>query len=166
MDYIIRESKRDDAYDIMNVVTLAWNETYKGIVPDEFLKELKKNEDERVQRHYNEFGNTNYKELVLEIDNNIVGFVRYGKAEDKDFNNCGEIVALYILKKYHGFGFGKELVEKAKLNLKNMGFNNMIIACLKGNPSNSFYEHIGGKYVKDGIFERLNLKENIYYFDI
>ena len=47
-----------------------------------------------------------------------------------------------------------------------MGFNNMIIACLKGNSTNSFYEHIGGKYVKDGIFERLNLKENIYYFDI
>ncbi len=166
MIYLIRESKRDDAYDIMHVVTLAWNETYKGIVPDEFLKELKKNEDERAKSHYDEFDNVNFKELVLEIDNNIVGFFRYGKAEDKVFNNSGEIIALYILKKYQGYGYGKELVEKAKLKLKEMGFNSMIIACLKGNPSNSFYEHIGGKYVKDGIFERLNLKENIYYFDI
>lgn len=166
MTYLIRESKRDDAYGIMHVVTLAWNETYKDIVPDDFLKKLKKNEAERAKRHYNAFGNTDYKELVLEIDNKIVGFVRYGKAEDKDFNNCGEIIALYILKKYQGYGYGKELVEKAKLELKKRGFNNMIIACLKENPTNSFYEHIGGKYVKDGIFERLNLNENIYYFDI
>ena len=161
MNYVIRESKRDDVYSITHVVTLVWNETYKGIVQDEFLNELKHNENERAKRHYNEYNNMNYKELVLEIDNNIVGFVRYGKAEDEDFDNCGEIIALYILKKYHGYGYGKELVKEAKSRLKNMGFNSMIIACLKGNPSNSFYEHIGGKYVKDGIFQRLNLKENI-----
>ena len=37
MNYLIRESVKDDSYGIMHVVTLAWNETYKGIVPDEFL---------------------------------------------------------------------------------------------------------------------------------
>ena len=60
----------------------------------------------------------------------------------------------------------KKLVEKAKFNLKNMEFNSMIIACLKDNWANFFYKHIGGKYVRNGIFERLSLKENIYYFDI
>jgi hypothetical protein len=25
---------------------------------------------------------------------------------------------------------------------------------------------MGGKYIKDGIFERLQLKENIYYYDL
>ncbi len=112
MKYIIRESRKDDSYDIMHVVTIAWNETYKGIVPNDFLNELKKNEKERVEKHYNDFDNANYKELVLEIDNHIVGFVRYGKAEDRDFENCGEIVALYILKKYQGYGYGKKLMVK------------------------------------------------------
>ena len=41
----------------------------------------------------------------------------------------------------------------------------MIIACIKGNPSNEFYKHIGGVYVKDGLYERLQLPENIYYYD-
>ena len=166
MQYLIRESKKSDSYDIMHVVTLAWNETYKGIVPDAFLNELKQNEMERAQNHYNEFDKDINKELVLEVDNKIVGFVRYGKSEDKNFTNCGEIIALYILKKYHGYGYGKELVKEAKSRLKNMGFNSMIIACLKGNPSNEFYKHIGGKYVKDRLFVRLNLQENVYFFDI
>ena len=31
----------------------------------------------------------------------------------------------------------------------------MIIACLKGNPSNDFYTHIGGKYIKDGKIKNI-----------
>lgn len=49
--------------------------------------------------------------------------------------------------------------------LKNHGNDKMIIACLKGNPSNKFYKHIGGKYIKDSIYKRLNLSENIYYYE-
>lgn len=40
----------------------------------------------------------------------------------------------------------------------------MIIACFKGNPSNEFYKHISAKYIKDGVYKRLNLTENIYYY--
>jgi hypothetical protein len=46
-----------------------------------------------------------------------------------------------------------------------MGFNKMVIGCLDGNPSNDFYKHIGGKYIKQRIFERLQLPENVYYYD-
>ena len=46
-----------------------------------------------------------------------------------------------------------------------MGFKKIIIACLKGNPANNFYIHMGGKYIKDGLFARLNLKVNIYLFE-
>ena len=46
-----------------------------------------------------------------------------------------------------------------------MGCNKMVIGCLKGNPSNEFYKHIGGKLVKERIFEKLQLPENVYYFD-
>ena len=47
-----------------------------------------------------------------------------------------------------------------------MKFDKMIIVCLKGNPSNEFYKHIGGKYIKDGEYKRIHLEENINYFDI
>ena len=166
MEYVIRKRKKEDCKEIAHVVTISWNETYKEIVPDWFLKELYNNEDERTDKSLNEFDEKNNNYLVLEIDKRVVGFVWYGKSSDQDFDNCGEIIALYILKEYQGYGLGRALVEHAREELKKLGFNKFIIACLKGNPSNEFYKHIGGKYIKDGEFKRLSLKENIYYYEI
>ena len=40
-----------------------------------------------------------------------------------------------------------------------------VIIYTEGNPSNEFYKHIGGKFIKKRVFEKLNLPENVYYFD-
>lgn len=166
MEYKIRKRKKEDCYGIAHVVTVAWNETYKGIVPDYFLEELKINEEGRAKRSSDNFDIKNNNQLVLEINNEVVGFVNFGISEDKEFEHCGEIIALYIIKKYKGNGLGRKLVEEAIKEIKKLGCDKMIIACLKGNPSNEFYEHIGGKYIKDGEFVRLHIPENIFYYDI
>lgn len=41
----------------------------------------------------------------------------------------------------------------------------MLIGCLQGNPSNEFYKHIGGKFIKTRVFQKLNLIENVYFFE-
>ena len=166
MDYLIRRRERKDCKSIANIVTISWNETYQDIVPKWFLDELKNNEEERAKKSYDEFDKNNNNQLVLEVDNKVVGFVNYGISEDEEYQNCGEIFALYVIAKYKGNGFGRKLVEEVKKEFKQQGINKMIIACLKGNPSNEFYKHIGGLYVKDRIYKRLNLLENIYYYDI
>lgn len=165
MKYLIRRREKNDCAAVASVVTIAWNETYRGIVPDWFLEELKNNESERAKKTFDEFDINNNNQLVLEVDNRVVGFVNYGKSDDESYNNCGEIFALYIIGKYKGNGFGRKLVEEAKKELKLLGFDKMIIACLKGNPSNEFYKHIGGVYVKEGLYKRLNLSENIYFYE-
>lgn len=163
MDYIIRKIRKDDAYDVIHVVTISWNETYKGIVPDDFLELLKHNEQERVEKFHANFSEDTY---VLEVDNKVVGFAKYGTADSEEFPNTGELKALYIINKYQKYGYGRMLVDKVKETLKSMGYNKMIITCLKGNPSNEFYKHVGGVYIKDGIYKKLNLAENIYLFNI
>ena len=62
-------------------------------------------------------------------------------------------------------GHGKELYNAGVKELKSMGFDKMIIGCLKGNSSNEFYKHIGGKYIKERMFEKLQLPENVYLFE-
>ena len=166
MEYLIRNSTKNDVYGITHVVTVSWNETYKGIVPDEQLEQILQNEDERARKLLEIYDKKDFKELVLEIDNEIVGFIRYAKANDPDYTNCGEIQAFYIINKYHGFGYGRKLFELAKQDLINMGFDKMIISCLKGNPTSEFYKHMGGKYINDRLFEPLNLKEDIFYYDL
>ena len=55
MNYIIRKEERKDCADVAHVVTVAWNETYKGIVPDDFLEGLYLNEEQRAINSYNKF---------------------------------------------------------------------------------------------------------------
>lgn len=36
MNCIIRKKERNDCYGVANVVVKAWNETYRGLIPDVF----------------------------------------------------------------------------------------------------------------------------------
>ena len=164
MDYIIRKSTETDMHDLATLVATVWNETYKGIVPDDYLDNMFKNVDNMATRYReNNKVTKDIYEYLLFIDNELSGFMRFGKSETEP--NMGEIYALYVLAKYHKKGFGKILVNLAIKELKKMGFDKMIIACLVGNPTNEFYKHIGGKYYKEGLFKKLNIKENIYLFE-
>ena len=49
--------------------------------------------------------------------------------------------------------------------LKSMGFTKMIVGCLADNPTNDFYKHMGGKLIKQRVFEKLQLPENVYLFE-
>ncbi len=165
MDYIIRKREKDDCASIAHIVTVAWNETYKGIVPNEFLNNLYNTEETRAKNTYNKFDENNNHQYVLVVDDKVVGFINVGSSEETDYENCGEIHAVYIIDGYKGHGYGRKLVEAGIQELKDMGYDKMVIGCLVGNPTNSFYEHIGGKYVKQRIFELLQLPENVYYYE-
>ena len=108
MEYKIRKRELSDCKDIARVVTISWNETYKGIVPDWFLEELKSNEDERTKNSIEKFDKNNNNQLVLEVDGKVVGFANFGKSDDEEYENCGEIFALYIIGKYKGKGYGRK----------------------------------------------------------
>ena len=162
----IRKEKREDVFDIAHIVTVEWNSTYRGIVSDSELQRLRETEEERAKKAYDEFDEKNNKCFVAVIDNKVVGFASYGVTDDPDFENTAELRALYVLDDYHGLGIGRKLVNATIEEFKKQGFNKMIICCLKGNPFNEFYKHIGGKYFKDGVYKRLNLPDNIYHFEI
>lgn len=165
MNFLIRKKERKDCFDVAHVVTVAWNETYRGIVPDEFLDNLYLNEEKRGKSSFEKFNEKENHEYVLEVDSKIVGFINVGLSDEKEYKNCGEIHAVYIMNGYKGYGFGKKLIETGIKELKSMNYDKMVIGCLVGNPSNEFYKHIGGNYIKTRIFKKLQLPENVYYFE-
>lgn len=165
MKHIIRKMTKEDCKDITHVITIAWNETYRGIVPDDILDNMYLNEKERTQKACDRFNENDNHQFVLEVDSKIVGYMNVGLVDDKNYPNCGEIHAIYIINGYKGYGYGKEMIEVGIKELKVMNCDKMIIGCLVGNPTNEFYKHIGGKLIKQRIFEKLKLPENVYYFE-
>lgn len=77
MDYVIRKMLREDARAVSHVITVAWNETYKGIINDEYLDNLKKNEEETAKALANNFNANGNNYYVLEVNREIAGFIKY-----------------------------------------------------------------------------------------
>jgi len=161
----IRKIERKDCQEFAHLVTTVWNETYQGIVDTNFLNSLKENEQSRADSFKEKFNPRDNHLFVLEIDSKIVGFINVGKAINIELNNCGEVFALYILSKYQKKGYSNKLLKAGSKELKQMGFDKMIIGCLENNKANDFYRHIGGKYIKKRLFKKLNLNENVYLFE-
>ena len=127
MDCKIRKKERRDCADVAHVVTVAWNETYRGIVSDEFLDNLYNNEEERAKNSYNKFDEKENHQYVLEVYDEVVGFINVGSTDETDYDNCGEIHAVYIINGYKGKKKKKKLIEAGINELKEMNFMNILV---------------------------------------
>ena len=162
----IEKARECDSLQIALVNVYTWKTQYTGLIPDELIDTRIRNvefSEGKIKERIKEDGNY----IVVKKDNTVVGFVRYGKCDMKDYENYGEIKALYLLEGFQGNGLGRELFEIARENLKNMGYTKMRINCLKGNPTLDFYIHMGGKHI--GEFENnisgFSVMEDIIIYD-
>ncbi|XMB85440.1 GNAT family N-acetyltransferase [Mycoplasmatota bacterium WC44] len=101
--------------------------------------------------------------FVVEVDHKVVGFSNICESRDQDTSNCGEIQAIYILKKYHRRCFGRKLVFKAVDKLRRDGFELVSLWVLsKNKETKKFYELCG--FTSDGNVKEHKLGE-IEYLD-
>ena len=169
MKVVIRPKKMSDCRRCEEIVTLVWNQTYKGIVSDEFLKYLEYNEKRRAEDAIKDFRNNKDMVVVIEVEGLVVGFIKFGEAQEENSKGLGEIKNLYILKDYQKKGFGKKLLYNAARLCRTCGMQYMIVGCLKENENaNGFYQHTGGKLIGSRYYTQTNqnLPENIYAYNL
>ena len=170
MDYIIEKLSIDNVEYYARVSALAWKQSYKGIVNDDFLELI--NTEEEIHKaisNLKEVLNDSSRRFLLKYNDEYVGILRVRKTKYDKYSECGELGALYLLDAVKGKGFGKILFNKAISELKEMNYDKMIIGCLSENPSNEFYKHMGGKFVDTNPLTLPNgqeLMENLYYYEI
>lgn len=163
----IRKKELKDCEVWVDVNIKGWIDNLKGIVSDRVLKIISENRESRIQKDIYNFKIDDWN-YVLEEDDNVVGIMKIKQSERKGYENCGEIQVLYLYTNKKGKGYGKTLVNKAFQVLKNKGYQKVLIGCLVGNPSNEFYKHIGGKFIKQeplDIFDE-HYMENVYEYEI
>lgn len=116
----------------------AWQETYRGFVPDEFLAF-------HTYEKSKKFACVNENKLTAVVNGQVGGFAAFLQ-ECREFcsvGNAGEITALYVLKKYQKIGIGKALLESC---LNKIEKREAVLFVLKENENAiGFYRHMGFK---------------------
>ncbi len=139
----IRFANISDAEQIAICHVASWQKIYRGHIPDTVLDALSIKEREKKWHHLLD---KNVKVLVIERDNNIIGFASLCPSRDKDTDAkiCGEISAMYLHPETWHQGLGKKLCTAAILELEKMGFSEVIVWVLKENDqARKFYEAMG-----------------------
>ena len=146
MKWNIEKSKINDCKAIAEFVTKTWNETYKGIVNDDFLNGLKETEKIRYTNAVEKFDEKSNLQYVIKDDDKIVAFLKLLENKDEEKNEYLELQALYVLKEYQNNKLGKQLMDKAFEEAKKMG----------------------GEFIKKREFKLPNqtLYENVYMYKL
>ncbi len=129
----------ENAADAGRIIFTSWNETYRGMMPEETLDG---HTLEKCIARAEKFPET-YR--IAYVGKEAAGTVSF-LCETRDFcshRQGGEIVALYVLKKFQRQGIGKALLNEA---LSRIGQAGATLFVLKGNENAvGFYEKQGFK---------------------
>lgn len=107
---------------------------------------------------YKFFQEKNDRSFCMVIDDGkgkLIGFAKgepYIHGGHAEFS--GELNKIYLLKKYHRIGLGRQLLCKVANEFIQRGINSMLLFGDAKNPSNGFYEKMGAEklFAKNGDF--------------
>ena len=144
---MIRPATVDDVVDIARVHVSSWRSTYRGLMPDAVLDGLSVERRADFWRGVVERAKNQFV-FVVEEEGRIVGFVNGGLEQEADPHYTAELYALYLLKEHQGRGYGRALFRATAETFVERGHTTMLLWVLSTNPSKSFYERLGGTYLK------------------
>lgn len=112
-----------------------WQETYPGLVSQEYLSKLTLEKCEEKAFLWRD------NILVAKEGERVIGFVGFGNHGPEE-PDMGEVFALYVLPEYHGTGVGRQLMDAALEKLAS--YPHICLWLVKGNArALRFYEKCG-----------------------
>ena len=126
-----------------------WYETYTELVDKTYLDNSLTLE-KCVEIAHRWSSNT----LIAKEKNQVIGYISYGGYRDDSLLDCGEIIAIYVLKKYQRQKVGYALMNAAFEMIYN--YKRIALWVLENNnKAISFYEKYG--FVLDGMEKKVIL---------
>ena|SRR6266568_756809 len=153
---IIRKAHPEDAAGIVRVHIAAWQTTYHGIVPADYLEMLPMQAEERQERWERTLRDKAIFNFVAEDEEHgkIAGFINGGPRMHDDPAYPGELYSVYILAEYQKLGLGKQLVQTLAGAMYKAGYSSLWLWALDENINAiSFYKKLGARKYKSNIFE-------------
>ncbi len=158
---MVRSARHSDIPSLARVHVQSWLETYSGLMPLEVINSFSLGA--REAQWQRTLSSSSMVVFVVESDGAVVGFCSLGWRETE-----AELFTIYVLKSFQGLKLGQALWNAAIDAAKAKQLPSLVLWVLEGNPSCSFYVHLGGK-LEGRKVEMVNhsaLTEISYRFDL
>lgn len=157
--YEIRYAAMEDARALGEIHAASWQAAYRGIVPDEVLKNMTAAKREEYFREA--LSCRSEEDALLLVDSKPAGFLCLGKCRDADAEHGqGEIWGIYLHPAYWRQGMGTRLLHWGLCELKNRGYHRATLWVLAKNISaRRFYEKMG--FLPDGTEKQIVIGKSL-----
>lgn len=143
MQSLIRPAVLADAPSIAHVHVQSWHETYRGLIPDAVIDG--KSTEKRKAQWARGLVDGSRTTLVAERGDEVVGLISAIPDDECD----ALLQTLYVLRKAHRVGIGRQLLQRLAAALVARGMQSMRLYVLKENPAVQFYERMGAVLVRE-----------------
>jgi ribosomal protein S18 acetylase RimI-like enzyme len=163
---IIRDAKEEDVHEMALVRQRVWNTTYRGIYDNEVIDNFDYPKAEASFKTKISKSQMMFKVAVL--NDNIIGYVCFGKTDQKYKDYDWVINYIHILKEYQGRGLGRTFFHIINDYAMRNNIDKYYVECNKSNfNAHKFYEKMGG--IRDHVDDdKGNKKEEqvIYVYKV
>lgn len=150
----IRTATLTDVTEIARVQVETWGVTYKGLVPDALIEQVRVTDRaamwEKILTNYEESGRG--AAAVAEVDGAVVGFGSWNPQREEELEAegfTGEVTSLYVLPQYQRSGVGRALMEWLGHGMESGGHSAASLWVLTENKGGcAFYEALGGEAIR------------------
>ena len=155
MDITIRPMTVEDTRRVGEVHVRAWQSTYRGAMPDEFLDGLRPEDRAEMWRQGVDEAWPGQRDVIV-ADGRVAGFAAYGPAHGGGDDPLGELYAINLDPDYWRQGLGRRLIRHVTSELVRLGFPRAVLWVEATNDrARRFYEvegwHFDGTEQTDTI---------------
>ncbi|WP_106498125.1 GNAT family N-acetyltransferase [Lentibacillus sp. Marseille-P4043] len=157
--YSIRRAVFADAEAIANIHVRSWKNTYTDLVDEKDLSNITYENRKTLWETVLRMQKKEQCTFVISNDVDVIGFVSGGPERTKRFQYDSEIYTIYLLPGYQRKGLGAKLLRVFAEEMKEHGYESLLVWVLTQNPSSRFYERYRAKPVGE---EETTIGEGTY----
>lgn len=136
----------DDAEGIARMHIQAWQESFRGLVPDAYLDAM--DAEERIERWRSGTlaspGRRPEVPTFIALNGDaVIGFATCGPRRGDRVPHEGELWAIYVIRLYQGKGVGSKLLRLCMDHLRERGVRRMYAWVFRENPALAWYISTG-----------------------
>ncbi|WP_230405247.1 GNAT family N-acetyltransferase [Undibacterium rugosum] len=164
----LRRATVGDAEAIAAVRVESWQTTYRGMIPDSYLDEMRVEDSFLHWKTVLEALPTAGDRAcvyVAESEGHIIGFASGMLLERAKHGFSAELSAVYLRPAWQRSGIGRRMVQKVARTLQAQGAQNLLVWLISGNNvARNFCEELGAEFILEQEFswDGVDLKESGY----